>query len=286
MGEELTCPLCDAKTRAELQPVRPNRRRLQDERFHVWRCGGCRSLHTFEQVDLADYYRDYHNGIVDALDWKFRKLSAPSVKRLERAGARREHSILDFGCGSGKFVTYLKERGFANTHGYDAYVPRFRDPALLDRRYDVIIAQDVIEHAEDAWEMLATFQRIVAPGGLILIGTPNADGIDPARAERFLHSLHVPYHRHIFSERALDLASARLGWRKVHFYGDVSNTRIPFLNYRYAMFFLESWDNNTDALLDLKPNLRLIFHPMAHFYALFGSFFPGHSECQVLFRAA
>jgi 2-polyprenyl-3-methyl-5-hydroxy-6-metoxy-1,4-benzoquinol methylase len=264
-------------------PVRPNLRNLRDERFHVWRCGTCESLHTFETVDLARYYREYKfDG--GALDWTSRRLLRPHLARLERAGFRRDQSILDFGCGTGKFVQFLQENGYERACGYDAYSPKFKDPSLLEQRYDALFTQDVLEHAEDPWAMLRTFDRLLAPEGLIMIGTPNAAGIDPTKVERFVHSLHVPFHRHILSERALFDVGAKLGWTLVRFYRDAYNTPYPCLNYRYALFYMASWDNTPDSLAQLKPNLRLVFHPLAYFYALFGALVPPKSECQILFR--
>lgn len=284
MSDALTCAICFAQTRPELMPVRPNFRNLRNERFHVWRCGTCQSLHTFEEVDLARYYREYRFGD-GTLDWPTRKYLRAHLVRLERAGVRRDQSILDFGCGSGKFVQFLQESGYERACGYDAYSPKFKDPSLLDRRYDVIFAQDVIEHAEDPWAMLRTFDRLLAPEGLILVGTPNASGIDPTRAEQFVHSLHVPFHRHILSERALFDVGAKLGWRLVRFYRDAHNTPYPCVNYRYLLFYMASWDNTLDTLVQIKPNLRLLLHPLAYFYALFGALVPPKSECQILFRA-
>jgi 2-polyprenyl-3-methyl-5-hydroxy-6-metoxy-1,4-benzoquinol methylase len=280
----LRCAVCFAETHPSLAPVRPNLRKLRDQRFHVWRCGRCESLHTLEAVDLARYYGAYEfDG--GALNWATRKLLRPHLARLERAGLRRDQSILDFGCGSGKFVHFLQENGYEHACGYDAYAPEFKEPSLLQRHYDVLFAQDVLEHAENPWEMLHTFDRLLAPGGLIMIGTPNAEEIDPAKAERFVHSLHVPFHRHILSKRALLDVGAKLGWSLVRFYGDVYNTLYPFLNYRYVLFYMESWDNTPDSLAQIKPNLRLALHPLAHFYALFGALVPPKSECQILFRS-
>ena len=62
MSDELVCNVCDPKgvriSRAETAVVRPNIRRLQNERFNVWRCPRCRSIHAADEVDLDAYYRD------------------------------------------------------------------------------------------------------------------------------------------------------------------------------------------------------------------------------------
>jgi len=44
-------------------------------------------------------------------------------------------SMLDYGCGNGMFVEYLRQRGFANCHGYDAYALQegFGNPTILEQ---------------------------------------------------------------------------------------------------------------------------------------------------------
>lgn len=288
MSEALLCRICHATTDvvpAEIPQVRVNIRSLRDQRFRVWRCAACESLHTYETVDLDRYYKEY-TFTDDTLDGVSRLFLKGHKKHLEKAGVTRQHSILDYGCGNGKFVQYMRSEGFTQTFGYDAYAPKYRDKATLDRQYDVIFTQDVLEHAEDPWEMLADFDRLLAPGGIILIGTPNATAIDLARPEDFLHALHVPYHRHILSERALLDVGKKLGWELVRFYPhSYHSTFIPFLNYRFAMFYMASWDNTVDALLEPpKANMRLLFHPLSLFYGLFGAFLPAKSDCQIVFK--
>src|SRR5258706_5186481 len=183
LSEPLVCKVCHAKTDlvpAEIPQVRVNIRSLRDERFRVWRCSGCESLHTYESVDLDRYYEQYTFSD-DKLDALSRLFLRGHRRHLEQAGVTPASSILDYGCGNGKFVHYMKSVGYAETYGYDAYAPKFRDASVLNRKYDVVFAQDVLEHAEDPWEMLETFDRLLAPGGTLLIVTPNATLIDLKR---------------------------------------------------------------------------------------------------------
>jgi 2-polyprenyl-3-methyl-5-hydroxy-6-metoxy-1,4-benzoquinol methylase len=288
MPEQLVCKVCFDNTSVApetIPEVRVNIRSLRDQRFHVWRCSRCQSLHTYETVDLAHYYKQYAVAN-DSLDPMSRLFLRAQRRRLEKAGVKREHSILDYGCGNGKFVRYMREKGYTQAFGYDFYVPKFNDSSLLERRYDVIFSQDVLEHVEDPWELLESFNRLLAPGGLILIGTPNATAIDLRRPEDFIHALHVPYHRHILSQPMLMNIGKKLDWDLVKFFPhSFHSTFVPFLNYRFLTFYMASWDNTVDTLLEpLKPNLRLLFHPLALFYALFGGFFPLKSDCQIMFR--
>ena len=56
-------------------------------------------------------------------------------------------SLLDYGCGKGYILAELKDR-YPNTicEGYDPAVPAFNK--LLDKKFDCIFSNDVLEHIE------------------------------------------------------------------------------------------------------------------------------------------
>ncbi len=67
---------------------------------------------------------------------------------LKRAGLQRGKTLLDYGCGSGNFVGYAREHG-VRAEGYDPYSEEFGDPSVLDRSYDFVTAEEVLEHVDD-----------------------------------------------------------------------------------------------------------------------------------------
>lgn len=52
-------------------------------------------------------------------------------------------NILDYGCGNGEFVKYLKHRGY-NAYGYDPYVPGYQEKP--SQSFDVISSIESMEH--------------------------------------------------------------------------------------------------------------------------------------------
>lgn len=57
----------------------------------------------------------------------------------------KPNSIIDYGCGSGSVVQYLKET-FDDVEGYDPCVKKYS--TYPSRTYDVLISMDVLEHIE------------------------------------------------------------------------------------------------------------------------------------------
>ena len=177
-------------------------RRYRDRSFVMWRCARCSSLHC-EKVDHLDaYYADYPiRG--QTLDYFTRSWYRVVLRRLVRAGISKNDLILDYGCNRGLFIDFMTENGYTRCAGYDPYVERFSSKTVLRQTYDWIISLDVIEHDQSPRAFLTRLTSLLRPGGRLCIETPNADGIDLTDAEEFVHAIHVPYHAHILSERAL-----------------------------------------------------------------------------------
>ncbi|MBS3821258.1 MAG: methyltransferase domain-containing protein [Planctomycetes bacterium] len=195
----------------------------------------------------------------------------------------RQQTILDYGCGSGLLVEYLRECGYSAV-GYDPYSQTHSNPTALQRTYDVIIAQDVIEHDADPLGVLATLDALAAPGGLVAIGTPNADGIDLARPEEFVHPLHQPYHRHILALPALQAAGRDLGWSVERTYL-TPYTNMPVISLPFIHHLMRHFDGCIDVLFERpKASLGFWLNPVTWFYMTVGYFLCDNADIVALFR--
>lgn len=279
----MRCHACGAAPAAvaEEGEVRSNVRAHRDTWFAVWRCAACRSIHARDPVDLDAYYAGY-----PFLRGERSRVTSYLLgrlwRRIRRAGVEPDARVLDYGCGAGLLVDVLRRRG-VDVRGYDAYAPAFADRAALAEGYDVVIAQDVIEHAEEPQAMLDELGRLVRPGGLLAIGTPDAEGI--TLHERDVHALHQPYHRHIFGRGALVAAGAARGWTLVRWYAtSYVNTPVPTLNARYLLRYLRANDDTVDVAYDPPRARAAMFTPAALFDAVFGGLRPPRTDGLALFR--
>ena len=283
------CVVCERHPGDEVErvSVRSNVRAFRDEQFRVWRCPTCGSIHAADSVSLERYYRGYPFHALPE-DARLQILYSKQLGRLQRAGVTRTHSLLDYGCGDGAFVRFLRKSGHEQAGGYDAYSAQFADRAVLQQQYDCVVSQDCLEHVESPLALLDEFHELTRPQGLLVIGTPDASAIDLARPGDYAHTLHAPYHRHILSRRALIEAGERRGWRLERVYPTMySNTRVPFLNERFYRYYLDVTDDTLDALVEPVRAAPLLGRlPLTLFYGIFGSFFSRNTDIAVVFRKA
>jgi len=195
------------------------------------------------------------------------------LKMLERGGLRRGQRVLDYGCGTGLFVRYLREAGYDVT-GYDLYSPAFDDRAALATRFDALISQDVLEHADMPSGMLQEWAGLLNDGGLLFVGTPNADEIDLRQPDLYSLEIHQPYHRHLLSEQALVDVCAKAGFAPVavekRFYLD---TWVPFNNLAFARAYVARLGGHLDAAFE-PPHVGTVLRtPKLWFLGYFGRFF-------------
>ncbi|MGZ4846733.1 MAG: class I SAM-dependent methyltransferase [Halobacteriota archaeon] len=270
----------------ESAQVRCNAREFGAEMFTVWRCVQCGSLHALEPIDADYYYRDYPIKL-QMYDFFTKAKLRKRLGILKRAGLHRGNTLLDYGCGSGHFVRYAREHG-VHAEGYDPYSEGFEDTSVLDRRYDFVTAQDVLEHVDDPRALVDDLRSYAAPGGSIAIGTPNADAIDLHNPLDQVWLLHQPYHRHIPSVAELQRLASEGGWRVVEFRKDsYTDTRVPFVNLAFLCRLCKSAGGFLDSLADpVSSQLRhMLTHPSLIFWGLFGSFFSRKNEMVVVARA-
>jgi SAM-dependent methyltransferase len=124
-------------------------------------------------------------------------------------------SVLDAGCGSGYGSAELAKTGasvtgadvsgeavaYAREH-FGAQGIRFVEAPcealpLEPESFDLVTAFEVIEHLERWRELLAEANRVLKPGGVLLVSTPNRDYYTESRGEAGPN----PFHVHEFDYR-------------------------------------------------------------------------------------
>jgi 2-polyprenyl-3-methyl-5-hydroxy-6-metoxy-1,4-benzoquinol methylase len=280
-----TCILCHyITTDPESAQIPSNIRALKDQRFAIWRCEGCASIHAEElsAAQLAAYYSHYpaHH---PSGEFVTRLYAWMYARRLERFGLRREHHLLDYGAGNGALIRHLRSWGYAGAVGYDPHNPALADPGVLTAGfYDVVVLQDVIEHVPDPATTIREVAAYLRPGGKLFIGTPDAARLNLHLAAH-LHSLHQPFHLHILSAAALRTLAEGAGLDLMGDRDTPYNTLIPGMNLGFFHFYAQTYDNMLDLAYEPYRFHPRLVTPRAALMAFFGKWINRRTEMMLIF---
>lgn len=140
--------------------------------------------------------------------------------------------ILDIGCGFGESLGYHHSRGcdvygveadenirrVADKFGYKVHVGLFNPELYESGFFDYITMDQVIEHITNPVETLCGVAKILKPGGIAILSTPNSNGWGAKTFGRRWINWHAPYHIQFFSRKSMQLAAEKAGLKlqKVH----------------------------------------------------------------------
>lgn len=289
LGQELikswVCLACgDNSQPVQVVSIPSNVRYWKKHFFKVGRCSLCGSLNSMNHVDLAMYYKNYPFCNRTLSDFT-RKVFGQNIKRLEKLGLTSDQSVLDYGTEKGILLDFLKECGYTDLSGYDPFSQRFSDIAVMQKTYNAIILMDVLEHVEDPRGLLASLAKNLKPNGLLMISTPRADEINLANFGLALQSLHQPYHRCIFSEKALFQTASSAGFHLERFIPRHScDTPYPFTNWTFLRDYMAAIDDTLDVGFEPPRFGKILTSPRLLFLGLVGFLFPLRHDMVVIFR--
>ena len=123
----------------------------------------------------------------------------------------RDSKFLDYGCGHGMLVDYLKSKKI-NSFGYDKYNPEYE--LLSETNFDLISMVEVIEHLSHPFSELDQIDSLMKSGGILYIET---SFVDVAKEENiplkdFFYIEPSVGHSTIFSHYGLDILMVKKGF--------------------------------------------------------------------------
>jgi 2-polyprenyl-3-methyl-5-hydroxy-6-metoxy-1,4-benzoquinol methylase len=188
----------------------------------LYRCTSCATVHQLSLprgAALHDLYRAMSDDVYLREEQGRRRMAR---RLLDVLGGRVPRGrLLQVGCGYGLLLDEARQRGY-EVEGVDlsAAAVRYareqlalpvRELALEDAalqaaaagaRYEAIVAVDVLEHLDDPMQALQRLRILLAPGGALLITTP-----DPASPASRLTGLrwwgYEPAHAYLIPRRTL-----------------------------------------------------------------------------------
>lgn len=156
-------------------------------------CGHFMSSCTKEQHEAALWKWDAAEGTKPNLRSaaRYRQVNARRLRTALRIlDSRAAHPrLLDVGCSSGALLAVASDLGFsvagvepaskaavaAQLAGFEVFSGFLHEANYPDKSFDVITLFEIVEHVGDPLVLIAECRRILKPGGVLVINTPNAD---------------------------------------------------------------------------------------------------------------
>lgn len=227
--EYVDCPFCNYDDYVIVAQGKDFECNLSDQEFTMVRCKKCGLLRLNPRPKIDElsfiYSSTYNAYIFESKlgrimkffrNYYLRRMIVP-LKKIIPSNA----VILEGGCGDGDFLINLKKFGNINwklsgndisetakeklkNASIEFYPGRFED---LDKnkKFDVIILKDVIEHLDQPGKVFASVNEILKANGLFIIETPNPDSWDAhIFGKRYWAGWHFPRHWTIYNKSQIN----------------------------------------------------------------------------------
>jgi SAM-dependent methyltransferase len=288
-AEPLTGPLADDELVDELPPA------FRTLTFRFVRCNACGLVYLRERPDAEDvglYYPDAYKCFQSYEERGFimsklaKGVARAKLRQITRLMPPGNETLLDYGCGSGTWLTLLKDLGCTyrmigtditagplqelRRRGIEAYQC---DETTLTRHVQpgsvgAVHLFHVIEHVPNVGRVLESIRDILAPGGVLIGQTPNVASLGRRFWGDVWDQWHAPQHLVLFSDDTLKRHAERAGFEVVKISSSISGAT------QWALSFLRRLARSRRRTFrhihePMYPPLILASIPIAVFEAIF-----------------
>lgn len=229
------CPVCES-TQFSNYLVVPDWL-VSKEDFQLRQCDDCSFVFTSNapvEEAVAPYYEseeyvehsDTKKGLIYGLYHYARILMlAYKYKKIKHLTAGKK--LLDVGSGSGYFLHYMQQKGYAVTgveisdkakelckNNFDiaAYSPSDFLNSKLDADYDLITLWHVFEHVYTFEEYFNLFNQSLKPNGKLILALPNKNAWDAKHYGTYWAAYDTPRHLWHFTPQTIEDFAKRRGF--------------------------------------------------------------------------
>jgi 2-polyprenyl-3-methyl-5-hydroxy-6-metoxy-1,4-benzoquinol methylase len=231
--ENVPCPVCGSE-RFSVE--------FHKEGFQFVKCSECALVYVnpclkdehVRQVYKHQSYSDLTKALMEPSDAyrreRFGKERVSIVNRFLRPDSRAGMRLLDVGCATGFFVQAARDDGweasgvesnpfqaaFAQNAGLDVRNETIEETSFPDGTFDAVTLFEVIEHVKQPMAILRKAHRLLRPGGMVFLYTPNFDCASRLIMGLDSHFIWGSNHLTYFTIPTLATALERVGFHVEH----------------------------------------------------------------------
>lgn len=233
------CPACGSSNHSKVLTAKDYL--VSDESFVIMECNDCSLRFTSpipDSKEIVNYYLsdDYisHTGVGNSIINQIYKIVQfftlhSKKKKVIIFSQNNSGSILDIGCGTGKFLKTMKQSGWEingveinetareiaknNTGSIILNQVDFFDS---DQKYDVITLWHSLEHLYDLNEYLNKISTSLNANGVIMIAVPNYQSFDADYFEKDWAAYDTPRHLYHFSFETMMKLMENFNFKLIH----------------------------------------------------------------------
>lgn len=160
--------------------------------------------------------------------------------------------LLDIGCATGVLLDVARLRGWEvqgvdlssfaakiarEYYNLDVFRGELPQAGFPDDHFDVVTMDDFIEHVTDPREVLTEAARILRPGGLMAVGTPNCESLTARLMGRQWFHYKQEEHFFFFTRRSLERLLEDVGLEVVLYRRAARFVDLKFLFHRLEYYY-------------------------------------------------
>lgn len=223
--DDKQCPVCDYERIIFF---------CEKENSQYARCERCQHAFLTGSADVKAYEEFYqtrtsHHASEKKLDWdysdqKLRYVYAPLLSALSRFSSPGK--LVDVGCSNGAFVRAASKTGWdavgvelekasaetAIRNGVNVVNDDLVNVGFSENSINCVTMWQLIEHIGDPTPLLKEITRILRPGGILAVSTPNIQSIAWTLLGARWRAVDPSVHLHLFSVKSLRLLFERHGF--------------------------------------------------------------------------
>lgn len=275
------CPSCNSDTERPFLVCKDWL--VSQEIFNIVKCQSCGLMFTnprpYDEA-LGRYYESseyisHTNTKIGFISKAYQLVRNRTLKQKEKLlrGHVSRGTLLDYGCGTGHFLSYCNDSGW-NVFGIEPDV-KARGLAILNKlnaypdktsfakkhegkKFDVITLWHVLEHITDLTETLEFFRTSLKDKGRLVIAVPNHKSYDACYYSKDWAAYDVPRHLYHFDKTSLEYLMNQFGFVLI------KTKPMPFDSFYVSMLSEKNQNGKNNyikaALIGLISNLKAAFN--------------------------